>query len=194
MSDTNRAQLLENVYRASFEHPAVEGVLMWGFWSGCHWRRDRAPWQYVGYEYNNTNTTNDQPANWRETEQVTRYRNLVFDEWWTESTVKTNEAGMIEMSVFAGDYDIIVDGVTFQKSISVSEANDPYYLAYSNGSLDETDGLFEITSPFENELFAPNERVVVNASFPDGSTSGVDYVEFYVNGDLYKRIQSHHFK
>jgi hypothetical protein len=32
---------------------------------------------------------------------------------------------MIEMSVFAGDYDIIVDGVTFQKSISVSEANDP---------------------------------------------------------------------
>jgi GH35 family endo-1,4-beta-xylanase len=187
MSDTNRAQLLENVYRASFEHPAVEGVLMWGFWSGCHWRRDRAPWQYVGYEYNNTNTTNDQPANWTETEQVTRYRNLVFDEWWTESTVKTNEAGMIEMSVFAGDYDIIVDGVTFQKSISVSEANDPYYLAYSNGSLDETDGLFEITSPFENELFAPNERVVVNASFPDGSTSGVDYVEFYVNGDLYKR-------
>jgi len=187
MSDSNRAQLLENVYRASFEHPAVEGVLMWGFWSGCHWRRERAPWQYVGYEYNNTNTANDQPANWIETEQVTRYRSLVFDEWWTESTVETNEAGMIEMSVFAGDYDIIVDGVTFQKSISVSEANDPYYLSYSNGSLDETDGEFKISSPLENELFSPNEQIVVNASFPDGSTSGVDYVEFYVNGDLYKK-------
>ena len=187
MSDTNRAQLLENVYRASFEHPAVEGVLMWGFWSGCHWRRERAPWQYVGYEYNNTNTANDQPANWIETEQVTRYRSLVFDEWWTESTVETNEAGMIEMSVFAGDYDIIVDGVTFQKSISVSEVNDPYYLSYSNGSLDETDGEFKISSPLENELFSPNEQIVVNASFPDGSTSGVDYVEFYVNGDLYKK-------
>jgi hypothetical protein len=52
--------------------------------------------------------------------------------------------------------------------------------------LDETDGLFEITSPFENELFALNERIVVNASFPDGSTSGVDYVEFYLNGALHK--------
>ena len=187
MSESNRAQLLENVYRASFEHPMVEGVLMWGFWSGCHWKRERAPWQYVGYEYNNTNIANDQPANWIETEQVTRYRNLVFDEWWTESTVETNEAGMIEMSVFAGEYDIIIDGVTFQKTISVSETNDPYYLSYSNGSLDETDGEFEITSPFENELFAPNEQIVVSASFPDGSTSGVDHVEFYLNGNLYKK-------
>ena len=187
MSESNRAQLLENVYRAAFEHDNVEGVLMWGFWSGCHWRRERAPWQYVGYAYNDTNIANDEPANWIETEQVDRYRSLVFDEWWTDSTLLADESGMIEMSVFAGDYDLIIDGTVFQKSILVSESDEPYYLTYTNGSLDETDGEFKISYPFEGEVFGSNEQIFVNASFPNGSTNGVDFVEFYVNGDFYKR-------
>lgn len=31
-----RAQALEDVYRAAFSHPSVEGILMWGFWAGAH--------------------------------------------------------------------------------------------------------------------------------------------------------------
>lgn len=33
-----RADGLENVYRAAFSHPAVKGILMWGFWAGAHWQ------------------------------------------------------------------------------------------------------------------------------------------------------------
>ena len=198
MSESNRAQLLENVYRASFEHPAVEGVLMWGFWSGCHWRRERAPWQYVGYEYNNSNTSNDQPAVWVETEQVTRYRNLVYDEWWTDSTVETNETGMVELSVFAGEYDIIIDGTTFtledDLSIEVNESDEPLYLTYHNGQLVRTDGEFKIVQPYENEQFAFKEPIEINAAFPNGATAGIDYVEFYINGDFYKKDSVAPFK
>jgi len=27
-----RAENLENLYRIAFSHPAVEGIIMWGFW------------------------------------------------------------------------------------------------------------------------------------------------------------------
>ena len=40
--DVARGEKLENCYRASFSHPAVEGILMWGFWAGAHWRGPNA--------------------------------------------------------------------------------------------------------------------------------------------------------
>ena len=33
-----RADDLETVYRVAFAHPAVKGILMWGFWELEHWR------------------------------------------------------------------------------------------------------------------------------------------------------------
>lgn len=33
-----RAENLENLYRLAFSYPAVEGIMMWGFWAGAHWR------------------------------------------------------------------------------------------------------------------------------------------------------------
>jgi len=37
-----RAENLEMVYRIAFSKPAVEGILMWGFWAGSHWRGSNA--------------------------------------------------------------------------------------------------------------------------------------------------------
>ena len=162
------------------------------------WRRERAPWQYVGYEYNNSNTSNDQPAVWVETEQVSRYRDLVFDEWWTDSTVETNETGMVELSVFAGEYDIVIDGITFSLeddlSIEVSESDDPLYLTYSGGQLVRTDGEFKIIQPYENETFAFKEPIEINAAFPNGATAGIEYVEFYIDGNSVRRYHFHTYK
>ena len=39
---TLKAQGYEDVYRIYFSHPAVEGILMWGFWNKAHWRPDTA--------------------------------------------------------------------------------------------------------------------------------------------------------
>ena len=187
-SEAAKANQLENVFRAAFEHNAVEGIIFWGFWSGCHWRDYRAPWQYEGYDKNNKlATSDDDPTNWIETDQVTRYRGLVFDEWWTDAVVETDESGNVELAVFAGDFDVIIDGITYTKTISVNEDEEPYYLSYSNGELSETDGEFKIIQPFNNENFALNEAIEIKAAYPNGSTTGITEVEFYINGALNKR-------
>ena len=186
-TESAKANQLENVYRAAFEHPAVEGVLMWGFWSGCHWRDYRAPWQYEGYDKNDKlATSDDDPSNWIETDQVSRYRELIFDEWWTDAVVETDESGNVELAVFAGDYDVIIDGVTYNKSILVNTDEEPYYLTYANSNLSETDGEFKITKPYNNEIFPVNEGIQIMTAYPNGSTSGINSVEFYINGDLSK--------
>lgn len=186
-SEVAKANQLENIFRAAFEHNAVEGIIFWGFWSGCHWRDYRAPWQYQGYDKNNIlATSDDDPTNWTETDQVSRYRGLVFDEWWTDSVVETDESGNVELAVFAGDYDLIIDGTTYTRTISVNSEEEPYYLSYSDGDLVEADGEFKIVKPFNNESFAPTEAIEINAAYPNGSTAGVNSVEFYINGDLYK--------
>ena len=63
MSDAQRANLLENVYRAHLSIKMLR-LIMWGFWSGCHWRRAKAPWQYVEYQRNDYNLADDQPLVW----------------------------------------------------------------------------------------------------------------------------------
>jgi len=35
---SERAGGLEDALRVAFSHPAVEGVLLWGFWNKTHWR------------------------------------------------------------------------------------------------------------------------------------------------------------
>ena len=35
--ETARADNLETLYRIAFSKPAVDGILMWGFWAGSHW-------------------------------------------------------------------------------------------------------------------------------------------------------------
>ena len=186
MSDAQRANLLENLYRASFEHESVEGVIMWGFWSGCHWRRAKAPWQYIGYERNDYNLGNDEPLQWVETPQVNRYQDLVFGEWWTDADLVADDNGNIELSAFAGDYEIIIDGVSFNKSIPTNEDGDTLYFLSTDEGLVESVGEFKITKPLPDSIFAINSPIEINASYQDGTVSDVSSVEFYLNGDLHK--------
>ena len=186
MSDSQRAELLENLYRASFEHQNVEGVIMWGFWSGCHWRRAKAPWQYVGYERNDYDLGNDNPLQWTETPQVDRYQDLVFGEWWTDTNLVTDENGNIELSAFAGDYDILINGVTYNQSISTNTDGKTLYLQSSGGELTESMGDFEISNPSAGSIFPVNAPIEINTSYPDGSDAGISSVEFYINGILRK--------
>ena len=187
-SEAAKANQLENVFRAAFEHQAVEGIIFWGFWSGCHWRDYRAPWQYQGYDkYDKSATGDDVPSTWIETDQVTRYRGLVFDEWWTDSVVETDANGNVELSVFAGDYDILIDGITFTQSIATDSEGETYYLDYNNGALYETAGSFGLIRPADGKEFYPQETIALEAAYPDGSNQGVSYVEFYADGTLLKR-------
>jgi len=84
--DQRRVETLETVYRVAFAHPAVEGILMWGFWEGAHWRPAAAPWR----------------RDFTPKPDAEAYRNLVFKEWWTSFEGRADAAGKCEVPAFFG--------------------------------------------------------------------------------------------
>ena len=98
--ETAKAKSLEDFYRVCFAHPAVEGILMWGFWEGAHWRPKAALWK----------------REWTPTPAAKTYRKLVFNEWWTTFEGKADEKGLCTLRAFfgthhveAGDKTVLVD-------------------------------------------------------------------------------------
>jgi endo-1,4-beta-xylanase len=84
-----RASELEDLYRIAFSNPAVEGVLMWGFWENSHWRPN---WYIVD-------------ANWVLNEAGRKYQNLM-NEWTTNDSNTTDSAGSVNFRGFHGSYRI----------------------------------------------------------------------------------------
>lgn len=89
-----KAAAIVDYYRICFAHPAVDGILMWGFWEGANWipvsslyRRD-----------------------WSPTPAADAYRNLVFREWWTSWKGRTDERGRCEIPAFFGRHRVSVGG------------------------------------------------------------------------------------
>lgn len=90
------AREIVDYYKICFAHPAVEGIIMWGFWEGANWipvsslyKRDWTPY----------------PA-------AEAYHNLIFKEWWTSGSGVVNNNGIYSTSAFYGKYKITVNGKT----------------------------------------------------------------------------------
>ncbi len=79
-----------------FAHPNVEAILMWGFWAGSHWQPFCAMWE----------------EDWTPGPQVAAYRQLVFDDWWTEMEDTADNQGELKARAFYGEYKITSQGVT----------------------------------------------------------------------------------
>jgi endo-1,4-beta-xylanase len=98
------AKELVDYYRICFAHPSVEAILMWGFWEGANWipvsslyRRDWSPL----------------PA-------AAAYKNLIFNEWWTKESGKTDNKGEFSIPAYYGRYRVTItyygkDRVTVNK-------------------------------------------------------------------------------
>ncbi len=89
-----KAKALADYYRICFAHPAVEGVLMWGFWEGANWipvsslfRRD-----------------------WSPTPAAEAYRDLVFNQWWTRSSARADAQGRCDVRAFFGKHRVTSGG------------------------------------------------------------------------------------
>ena len=83
-------------YKICFSHPAVEGILMWGFWAGANWipvsslyRRD-----------------------WSPTPAAEAYQNLIFKEWWTKTSGTAGRKGIFSTPAFYGKYKVTVNGIS----------------------------------------------------------------------------------
>jgi endo-1,4-beta-xylanase len=101
--EETRVQELNKLLPIYFAHPAVEAILMWGFWEGAHWKPNAAMWR----------------LDWTPKPQALAYRDLVFKKWWTQVTGKADDSGIFKLRAFYGDYMIISNGdtqeVTFSK-------------------------------------------------------------------------------
>jgi GH35 family endo-1,4-beta-xylanase len=89
-----QADYLRDFLIATFGHPAVDAVLMWGFWAGRHWRPDAALYR----------------RDWAIKPSGQAWLDLVADEWRTETLGLTDGAGALGTRGFLGDYQIAVEG------------------------------------------------------------------------------------
>lgn len=96
------AKEIVDYYRICFAHPAVQGIIMWGFWAGANWipvsslyRRD-----------------------WSPTPSAEAYRNLIFHEWWTKEAGTAGKKGMFTASAFYGKYKVTVNDVSKEVVLS----------------------------------------------------------------------------
>jgi len=94
-----KAQALQTTYRLAFEHPAVEGILMWGFWGGRHWLNSKNA--IPGY-------TALWSEDWHATPSATAYRKLVFGTWWSRASDPADDTGHASFDVFAGSHRVTV--------------------------------------------------------------------------------------
>ncbi|HLT80795.1 MAG TPA: endo-1,4-beta-xylanase [Cyclobacteriaceae bacterium] len=101
------AKELVDYYKICFAHPAVDGILMWGFWAGANWipvsslyRRD-----------------------WSPTPLAEAYRNLIFKEWWTTESGKADQDGRFTVPAFYGKYKVTVNGVTREVDLSKAKGD-----------------------------------------------------------------------
>lgn len=75
-----------------FSHPRTEAFMMWGFWAGDHWKPDGAMYR----------------EDWTEKPNGTAWRKLVYETFWTDETLMSDEAGTASLRGFYGDYDITI--------------------------------------------------------------------------------------
>jgi endo-1,4-beta-xylanase len=87
---------LVDYYKICFAHPAVDGILMWGFWEGANWIPQSSLYK----------------RDWSPTPAAGSYHDLIFKEWWTREAGKINRKGEFSIPAFYGKYRITVNGKT----------------------------------------------------------------------------------
>ena len=97
-----KAKAITDYYRICFAHPAVEGILMWGFWEGANWIPQSSLYR----------------RDWTPTPAAEAYRNLIFKQWWTRWEGKADANGQCHIPAFYGKYAVTCDGQTRQVLLS----------------------------------------------------------------------------
>ena len=109
-----KAKELTDYYRICFAHPAVDGILMWGFWAGANW----IP---VSSLYN---------RDWSPTKSAQAYQDLIFSEWWTKGSGVAGEDGTFSLPAFYGKYRITVNRTA--KEVDLKKAEGKLIVDFAN--------------------------------------------------------------
>lgn len=88
------AKEMVDYYKICFAHPAVEGILMWGFWEGANWIPASSLYK----------------RDWSPTPMAEAYQDLIFNEWWTKESGTVGKDGVFTTPAFYGRYKVSIDG------------------------------------------------------------------------------------
>jgi hypothetical protein len=91
-------------YRICFAHPAVHGILMWGFWEGANWIPVSSLYK----------------RDWTPTPAAHAYRDLIFRQWWTAWTGAADSNGVCRVPAFFGKHRLTADGA--EKTVELNKA------------------------------------------------------------------------
>ena len=92
-----------------FSHPSTAGLTHWGFWEGQHW----VPFSALVRK------------DWSYKPSMLAYRDLVFNQWWTDVGGKTDQTGKFTTRGFLGDYKVTVEhmGKSLTQTMSLTKKN-----------------------------------------------------------------------
>ncbi len=98
-----QADYLRDCLIASFSHPDMAGIILWGFWQNQHWKPDAALWR----------------SDWTLKPSGQAFVDLVSKEWWTDETLTTGPDGVCRLRGFLGNYSITVESGGKTRTVSV---------------------------------------------------------------------------
>jgi hypothetical protein len=104
--EQTQADYLRDFMTVAFSHPAVNGIVLWGFWEGQHWRPPAALFR----------------LNWEQKPNGIQWSNLVFHTWWTTTNAPTDAGGSATVRGFKGDYQLAVTtpGTNWQTQLTLT--------------------------------------------------------------------------
>ena len=178
MSDENwaeedKAEFFYWFLKTVFSHPAVDDFVVWGLIDTLHWRDD-APFYAAGWEA--------KPA-------LDKYRDLVFDQWWTEESGATDASGAYAIRGFKGEYSVGVsyEDQAIQTTTSLSDGGTTIEISLhsdvneDSGDADEGDG--ESSGPTADagseKTASPGETVSLDGSGSTGRDLSYEWFQMY---------------
>ena len=109
--EKNLAKGLYDLFHVCFAHPNVEGILLWGFRGDDSWLNSE---EYRKDPKNSMAGKGIYPGFWstnfKPTDAGFVYRDLVYNQWWTEWEGKADKYGVCEVPAFFGPYEIEING------------------------------------------------------------------------------------
>jgi len=89
-----KASALTQYYRICFAHPAVAGIMMWGFWEGANWIPQSSLYK----------------RDWTPLPAATAYEDLVLNKWWTRWSGEAGPDGRVLVPAFYGKHRVTANG------------------------------------------------------------------------------------
>jgi GH35 family endo-1,4-beta-xylanase len=103
--ETAKARELVDYYRICFSYPQVQGMLMWGFWEGANWIPVSSMYK----------------RDWTPLPAAKAYHDLVYGEWWTRFSGKTDAQGHCEVPAFYGEHKVSAGDKSVQVTLRKSD-------------------------------------------------------------------------